>query len=870
MSASGRRPGHVHHQSVEQAIEDWLTYCGRERETGFAAAVKAAIGLHHRATQGTASVLDQLLHGGHEDPRWRELARIVEGIDKTCSASSVNEAATAAERFLGASLDFVFHRVQVLRGVSTVFLHSACETAFSAVGWTPCLHFADGTLYAATASRSPAKPTIDAVHREMARVLEQLLDPAKLDQQVVGNPTSDMLPKPELFQLGRLEAYLRTASGRSKPSNLRRQLWNEKEKQFTTRFEKTLEAYWNHKDGGDPVPSDHDERQKVLDRLVEAVPLDGIIRFFKAALLDDRLLKAERWPLEDFDYEAANVESDSISGDEATTQETLDRHLAARRQGLKTWRERLKREYEQVFHPNTFRALEGVTNDPARNLAKVIDPFLEEVDGKGVKWLSRPSAARADEFIRRLVGIVERSKLPPAAIPSPLDAGNFAEVFVRDLVVPGSGHRLDADEHLRLYSLGAVCPLSNESSAGALGSGSDLGLETDGHSNRLPMQGRTWKDRGGVATSSSTRYELMLRRLILGRPAAKLLVLVPPVNLGSAAGRRIVDEVARLEQDVLLHSGAHTPDPTRRFSFSFTEQMARNRDMAGSMRLADVLRFRRAPEKSKADRSRLSRGLLEAFASDDATSEPAASAGDAVQAREAQALEALNEECATSFATWDEVVEELYLGRSERASQTLGASEEIRARRRQALELTGDGPARFVCQTPNLILVLLPQAIRTNQKESGANSAIRELFLSLLIADALSVGVALIDPDEALTFTGGEGIVRIPRNAALRSEVARVRSGRQSEGTSVGAPASHEWLLPHEVGSWLQALAAVHEVAGVQSRKRERAFPERSALYEVLSARSSGALLRRVEAKTKTRASAGLLAALDALTAFLG
>ncbi|OGA05531.1 MAG: hypothetical protein A3I00_04675 [Betaproteobacteria bacterium RIFCSPLOWO2_02_FULL_64_12] len=169
-----------------------------------------------------------------------------------------------------------------------------------------------------------------------------------------------------------------------------------------------------------------------------------------------------------------------------------------------------------------------------------------------------------------------------------------------------------------------------------------------------------------------------------------------------------------------------------------------------------------------------------------------------------------------------------------------------------------------------MILVLLPQAIRTNQKESSANSAIRELFLSLLIADALSVGVALIDPDEALTFTGGEGIVRIPRNAALRSEVARVRSGRQPEGTSVGVPASHEWLLPHEVGPWLHALAAVHEVAGVQSRKRERAFPERSALYHVLSARSSGALLRRVEAKTKTRASAGLLAALDTLTAFLG
>jgi hypothetical protein len=152
---------------------------------------------------------------------------------------------------------------------------------------------------------------------------------------------------------------------------------------------------------------------------------------------------------------------------------------------------------------------------------------------------------------------------------------------------------MDAEQHLRAYTLSkdrsgdeAMCPLGNEPSARHVGSGSDLGLATDGHTNRLPMHGKTWKDRGGVATSRAVRYELMLRRLILGRPATKVLVLIPPLSLGAAAGRKLVEEVAQLEQDVLLHTGERTPDPTRRFSFGLTDQMAENRRRGGGARLA--------------------------------------------------------------------------------------------------------------------------------------------------------------------------------------------------------------------------------------------------------------------------------------------
>ena len=98
------------------------------------AAALAGVGLHHKATQGPASVLDQLIHGEHTDSRWRELADLVEAVDKICSAATVIGAAEEADRKFGHGLpqrkfDVTFHRVQMLRGVSTTFLHRACLDA---------------------------------------------------------------------------------------------------------------------------------------------------------------------------------------------------------------------------------------------------------------------------------------------------------------------------------------------------------------------------------------------------------------------------------------------------------------------------------------------------------------------------------------------------------------------------------------------------------------------------------------------------------------------------------------------------------------------------------------------------------------------
>jgi hypothetical protein len=175
-----------------------------------------------------------------------------------------------------------------------------------------------------------------------------------------------------------------------------------------------------------------------------------------------------------------------------------------------------------------------------------------------------------------------------------------------------------------------------------------------------------------------------------------------------------------------------------------------------------------------------------------------------------------------------------------------------------------------VYQTPNLIFILLPDPVAVGD-DNTVNASIRQLFLSLIIANVLGLAVALIDAEEALTFTGGEGAIRIPRSAALRSEVSRIRRNWTAEGNYPGIPPTHEWLLPHETASWLKALVAVHYLAGQRlDEKGSTLFPESSALYDVLSARSAGFLARRIENKAKRTVWTEEFQTLEILEPFLG
>lgn len=901
-----RPPNHVHHEETQKAVEEWSRLLvGSEESTSFMATVLAAVGLHHKATQGPASVLDQLLHRGQTDSRWRELADLVEAVDKICSAGTVAEAAAEANRRFGNGLpqrkfDVTFHRVQMLRGVSTTFLHRACQDAHVEKGWTPVLHFADGTLYFALASAGVTPPTAEEIRQKLIALLDQLLQSANLPQQVVGNPTGDMLPKPELFNAAEFESYLKVAGQRSKPINFQKKHGRKRDGNFSEEFQGgpnkkgMLQKYCELK--AITVPAREKDRDCVFERFVSAVPLDGVFRFFKPVVLGDKLITEECWPLNEAEQKAIEDAIAKVKGDKEEAREK--RRTKAKKAALERWRETLKAEYEETFGKGAFDNLASVTNDPARNLAKTMDPFLEQkVPEEDVQWLSKPSAQQQAELIRRLSEIFQFAitKLPEGVLPPPLDGKRLADVFFDDLLLPGFSLSSNVAEHLEGYLRtkdGAenvlFCPWSNEIGRDVLGTGSDFGVATDGHSNRLPMQDKTWKNRGGVGMALSSRYELMLRRLLLGSPSQQLIVLIPPVQLGSLDGRRLVDTVGQLEQEFALHSREFSPNPIRRFSFALTNLSARAWRAEKDASLVTLLSYASEAKKAEEYRKNLDKGLQEAFGPSDEGDELSEfnrqhgkdfitwtkAREDKQLKREAEteflrlALSSFNEECGIPFRTWEELVESIYLGQSDEAKAALNTSEEVRERRRLALKFRESG--RFVCQTPNLIFVLLPDSVKVG-KDNSVNASIRQFFLSLIIANALGVSVALIEAEETLTFSGGEGAVRIPRNMALRSEVSRVRRSWAARGKFLGVPPTHEWLLPHEIESWLNILAAVHYLAGQRlDEKGSSLFPESSALYDVLSARSAGFLARRIENKAKRNVWREEFQTLEILEPFLG
>lgn len=857
-------PDHVHYEKTRKAIEEWVELLGlASKGASFTATVLAAIGLHHKATQGPASTLGHLFGGDLEDPRWRELADLVEATDKICSAGTVAEAAAEAEKRFGNGLphpkfSVTLHRIQILRGVSTTFLHKACQDAHVQRGWTPVLHFADGTLYFALASDNAPVPDVKEVRQRLGILFDQLLNDTNLVKEVVGQRRKTFLAKPELFNSDpdKFSGYLKEAAWKNNPASYISR--HRKKSGVSNRHRQNVYKYKGESASEDEVMAE-------VEKFANAGKLADIFAFFKACVLGEKSLVA-----------------DHLTGDL-----------------WKQFKEISQSKLDDEFGKNTYQELTSLTNnDPVKDRDFIQKRWWSSTIVRNGQTILRESSPLEDQ-VQDLIRILSKlykdlyPSWPMDYRPEPMDGAALSETFIADLLQAYPVAPMNAELFLEAYvnskeeTKGKFCPASNQPREETRLSRDDLGVKPDSHSNRLKMQSRTWKDRGGIGLAKGSRYEFMLRRLILGVPTKQLIVLIPPMQLGPFEGQGLVGTVQQLEQDIALHSREYSANPIHRFSFSLTDQIARRLRADQGASLAVLLSYTSASETAKEHKRNLDKGLQEAFGPTDdgdhlknfnqrhgATFKNWAEARkhkDLAKQADSEFLQlavaSLNEECGTSFQTWDEVVEAIYLGQSDDAKKALANSDEIRERRRQALKFRE--PGQFVCQTPNVIFVLLPETVKVGD-ESDANASIRQLFLSLVIANSLGVSVALLDAEEALTFTGGEGTIRIPRNAALRAEVGRVRRNWTALGKPVGSSPTHEWLLPHEITPWLQALAVLHFIANIQDANGQRLYPERSALFETLSARSPGALLRRIENTTKRAISPVELDQLASLEPFLG
>jgi hypothetical protein len=737
--------------------------------TGSLDDAKAFVRYHMQATKTSDSLIFDVINKGSKSNRWMTLSNIVAEIDNVCSAKGLLEGVRALERSsIGKHLNVTYHLVQI-RGVSTALLHRAAIEAYEAAGWRPLLHYSNGTIYVASSADKVAEPTVRDIESRLAAIVNGAMQ-ADYSRLIVGNPTTTVLPKPELFDYREMRAYLETAGGRvGYTAFLRRQL----EDVGTRKGRKnTVKEYMGR------VPTDK-EVEKHSQRISDAYPETAVFCFFKAAFNGGLLGDAQK----------------------PTT---------------------LKEAYEEVFGKGTFESFKksSAQLSPARHMQLVIDPFWE-LPGSHfglatAKVGQAPNAARKAALVNALASIAAKVYATLELPPQRIAGSTVAQVVINDLVCPTrtNGVEMLVSEQLEAYvackeyagrdnGRPHICPICNRVfSEGTLANDSLID-QPGSFTNRIPSHGGP----NGDVLCTSCKFEIFLRQLLLGGKPAELLVLFPRMNIGQGSGVELVRRARELQNRAMSLMSNDTQDPNEHVSLSLTQMIAR--------KLSEQDVFTLSPH-----------ALLDLFtysASGKARDKSQKELEDKLREEYGETVDDLNDSWGTDFDSWNVAVQALIDNRV-----SFGEARDI------LKEVYNLYPVlQFVCQTPHLILIPVSRsfAMRVGKdEEAKVNAAIRRLFTMLILGLALDCSVAVLNSGDAITFEGGEGVARVPKAPALRDLVG------------------DEWVSLDQAEKWLKAIGAASLIA------QATGLPERSNLYQILSAPTPGHILRRIEQQSESGA----------------
>jgi hypothetical protein len=473
-------------------------------------------------------------------------------------------------------------------------------------------------------------------------------------------------------------------------------------------------------------------------------------------------------------------------------------------------------EYDKVFGEGAFDALmKTSTLMPARDMVLTIDYYWPQ-SGKHFdlatgKVESAPDDARRATLVKSLAAIAQTvyAALPPENRPTRSTPKEIASHFLIDLLYPSTRTEWTsaALEQLTTYGKSKAsakypggkhfCPICNTQFGEGSAAKAAYLDKPESHTNRAVSHGSP----GYIVICSACKYERFIQQLLLGGKPAELLVLFPRMNIGQGSGAELVRKAQELMSKATLLMSNDNDDPNEHVSLSLTQIIAGK--LAGQdvftlspQALLDVFTYSANKEKQKEYRKTLEEGVREAF-------------GDTV--------DDLNDSWGTDFRDWDTAIQALIDG-SVKESTALA----IRA---DAYNL--QPTLNIVCQTPHLMLLPLTYPMAVG-KDSEVNTAVRRLFAMLILGLALDCSVAILNSGDAITFEGGEGIARVPKVPALRDLVG------------------DEWVGLDQAEKWLKAIGAASLIA------QATGLPERSNLYQILSAPTPGHILRRIEQQSES------------------
>lgn len=716
-------------------------------------------GIHHdRPGRSDAAILKAMLTD--VPARFFTLANLVKALDHLCSAESPSDAAMVArnDESLRRHIKVTTHEA-TYRGVSTALLHRASQHAFEQAGWAALLYFPSGTVYVADVSSSATDPSASDISAALKAELEVALK-GDLTSMMVGSPTGNILPKPDLLSFDETCEYLTAAGSKISPRSFAKKNLADRRRVVTEYLKLRGEAV-------DSLCDEEVNRQS--GRISVAQPEMLVFKVFKAMLDPDKV-------------PAVGQDGEALA----------------------------KQKYEDIFGTGMWAQLHSTsTLMAAKDMARTIDPYWNlsgnTVGHSASKVEQIDDKTRLGVLVTVLSGIAnEVFKTIGRASPRDTLAGSMTRSFMGDLVSATQGEDVKTIarvqlEHYRQSKPSAgkditaalyICPICSK----PFGPGEGLKASADfidnpqTHTNRAVSHGGF----AYVMVCSTCYHERVLRQLLMGGAIAELITLSPRLNLGPANGSRLIQSI-REWADAANGAGG----PEFGFSLSFTDQTARqvrNHDpfTVDSAELIGLFRFRFTSDTQKKRKKEALDLLKQAFESD---------------------LDSLNEACGSSFAEWGAAVDALM-------ADTID-QQECKAIRRQVLR-TG-GAIHLIPQTPNLILIPLSREIAAGNDESESNKGIRRLYVALILSTVFDASVCIRRNTDISDASRSSGAAWVPAVAAVRALIGS------------------EWINITQARYWLNAIGAASGLA------RDAALPQRSGLYQALSADPAEKLLRRIE-----------------------
>lgn len=664
---------------------------------------------HSRPGRSDSAILEAMLTGGSD--RFLTLAHLVRGLDYFCSATEAYEAMETIKRdpALGNHLLITSHEVRV-RGVSTTFLHRSAQSAFMQRGWKPLLYFSESTVYGADPSNQPSIPSVEEIGNSLIAELDMAVS-RDVKSLMVGSPTGNILPKPELFSFDEARQYLRMSA-----SKISSQSFAKKKLEIKR---KVVEDCWLFR--GKTCKPDDSEVELEAGKIAVAQPEMLVFKFFKAMMDPEKV-------------EAVGKEGNILAA----------------------------RLYEEVFGAGSWAALQSTsTLMPAKDMVKTVDYFwslpgyvVNRPEAHTVGEL--PDIGRLEILIEILAGIAEKVYLSiPRQSPRKELSQSMSHAFINDLLYPGGigDVRLFAQEQLLHYSRSKpfagkginkgiyLCPICNVAFNLEKGkqASADFLDNPQSHTNRAVSHGSF----GYVMICLACYYERLLMQIMLGGRPAEVIIFFPRLNLGPGKGEHLVLKVREWVEAAQAQMRGDTGPLEVGFSLGLTSQTARilkdrNPSNLEPEELIPLFSYRFAEETNKLRRREVMRRLKDEFDED---------------------LESLGLACGQSFNSWEDAVTALI---ENRISQ-----QECIAIRREVFRLyeTID----IICETPNLIYIPLTYEIAVGNDESATGKALRRLYVSLILSLVFDVSVAIGKEGEVVDFKGYGGAAYVSPVPSVRS-----------------------------------------------------------------------------------------------------